>query len=204
MATKKGMQKQDGESLEDLLKEMAAQGAASINSGASFSINSNGLAVIGGPQYASSLSFDNLITKIYQSRKVIGDLNDKSKLEAIQCSRCNKWIPIIALLDDEAGITGISVLKCPIGRTGAGGVHLFDFGDLPANPSLTTTMMPAAQVEKYERTVAGSNTPSNPESLNGEPKNDSDTPVEPPLDPNEVLKNIKSLLEAKKQKDGGS
>ena len=94
--------------------------------------------------------------------------------------------------------------ESPIGRTGAGGVHLFDFGDLPDNPSLTTTMMPIGQVEKYERKVAWSNTPSNPESLNGEPKNASDTPVETPLDANEVLRNIKSLLEAKKQKDGGS
>lgn len=102
------------------------------------------------PQFVSGKG-RNIIHKGYQTRKINGDPNDRSKIEAVQCFRCKKWIPFIALLDYEDGFEGDKVLVCSVGRTGQGnGIHMFEFGD-PNNPSISTTMMPLSQVESTHR-----------------------------------------------------
>ncbi|MBX8644427.1 MAG: hypothetical protein KIY12_06885 [Thermoplasmata archaeon] len=92
-----------------------------------------------------------LMTTAYQSKTVVGDPNDPGKIEAIQCDRCKKWIPAKALLDYEKGINKDSMVHhCPVGRTGGGGIHMYNFGNNPSNPSVTLTMKPIGSVEPYE------------------------------------------------------
>lgn len=92
-----------------------------------------------------------LASMAYKNKKVVGDLNDPTKIEAIQCLRCKKWIPVQALLDYERSInTENKVHDCPVGRSGKGGIHLYDFGIL-SKPSFTVTMLPVKSVEPYKK-----------------------------------------------------
>lgn len=132
-----------------------------------------------------------LLHKAYANRKIKGDPNDKSKVEALQCGRCNKWIPLTAMLDFDDGVRGIKALECPVGRTGKGGIHLLDLGGDPDNPSLTTTMMPISQVEPY--------TSQKQSSSSGEPKNVPDAPVITAENFDEEIRKIKAILNEKKR-----
>lgn len=143
-----------------------------------------------GPQYVSGGPLK-LMHKGYQTRKINGDPNDKSKIEAVQCERCKKWIPVIALMDYEDGFSKDKILDCPIGRTGNGGIHMFAFGD-PDNPSITTTMMPLSQVEPY--------TSPNPKTKTDEPKNVPDTPAITAENFEEEIRKLKEIIEKKGKK----
>lgn len=90
-----------------------------------------------------------LITKYYSRRDIDGDVNDKSKIEAIQCMRCEKWIPLQALVDYENGKNKKNkVHTCAVGRTGNGGIHMYDFA-YAGRIKYSTKMLPPEQVEKY-------------------------------------------------------
>ena len=190
MVVKKGIQKQDGKNLEEMLRNMAAQNGGTAN----LSVLPGGTVKIDFPGSTSQIVPDNgMLHRAYASRTVKGDSNDKSKVEALQCGRCQKWIPVAAMLDFDNGVRGIKALECPIGRTGKGGIHLLDLGGDPDNPSLTTTMMPISQVEPY--------TSQKQSSSSGEPKNVPDAPVITAENFDEEIKKLKELLEKKK---GGS
>lgn len=100
-----------------------------------------------GFSYVAGVGF---MHKAYNFRKIKGNKNDTTLIEAIQCERCYKWIPVQALLDYEDGYTSSDVHKCPVGRTGKGGIHLYDFGDV-SNPSVTTTLKSVDEVELYTK-----------------------------------------------------
>ena len=116
-------------------------------------VSKDGLVSTRFPDLSSAFSYVagvGLMHKAYNSRKIKGNKNDTTLIEAIQCERCYKWIPVQALLDYEDGYTSSDVHKCPVGRTGKGGIHLYDFGDV-SNPSVTTTLKSADEVELYTK-----------------------------------------------------
>ncbi len=128
---------QTGKNLEEMLKNMAGQNGG----GANLTVFPGGAVKIDFPGTTSQIVPDNgMLHRAYASRTIKGDPNDKSKVEALQCGRCNKWIPIAAMLDFDNGVRGIKALECQIGRTGKGGIHLLDLGGDPDNPTLTTTL----------------------------------------------------------------
>ena len=174
---------------DEFMKSLLGKAKANGNPNVTIFPGGAGVTISGNPPFTSGLG---LMHKGYQQRKINGDPNDKSKVEAIQCFRCKKWIPIIALLDYEDGFKRDKVLDCQIGRTGSGGIHMFDFGD-PNNPSISTTMMPLSQVEPYS--------PSK-KTPNVEPEIKPEAQPKEPLitaeNFEEEMKKLKALLDEKK------